>query len=483
MNALVKKIFFINPPGPLYQRGEDRSQGNIEQSSATSLRAPNDLAYMAAVARLSGIECRIKDYPPEKGDWDDFSDDLMAYRPDLLIMSVTNATILKDMKAFEMAKAHNPDIITLAKGAFFFSVPMEALNRPEFINMDYAIFGEAETVIGEFLKKIHIQSSVQEIPGLIYRGPNKAFIRNKPAAFIAHLDAIPFPARDLLNNRLYIRPDTGEPQATIQTSRGCPHRCIYCLTPIISGKTLRRRSADNICNEIEECIRRHGITNFFFKADTFTLNKNDVIDLCREIIHRNLTIRWVANSRVDTLDEEGLGWMRRAGCWLVALGIESGDPDSLLRMKKGATVEQARNAVRLAQSAGLQVYGFFMIGFPWDTEQTIRSTFDFAAELECDFYEIHIAVPYEGTELYDLAQSMNVMESEVIGHDYFNDPVMRTVRLSRSDLLRLRQKGLRRLLANPKYIIKTLKKTRNAAQLLNYGRYGFRYLKNIVKAP
>ena len=469
----------INPPGHLYQRGEDRCQANIEESSAISLRAPNDLAYMASVLRLSGIKTIIRDYPAERLSWDDFGNDLENLQPNVLVMSVTTATVLDDLGAFKKAKEFNPAIITIAKGALFFASDMQLFRKPEFAAMDFALAGEAETIIQDLIKGLTDGTPLGSISGILYRENDGQWVRNRQNEFQADLDALPFPARDLLKNELYVRPDTGEAQATIQTSRGCPSKCIFCLTPAISGQKVRQRSVKNIVDEIEECVTKYSIRNFFFKADTFTINKKFVIDLCKEILDRQLNIQWVANSRVDTIDAERLDWMKRAGCWLVAFGFESGDDEILRKMKKDATVADAYQAVRLVKLAGLRVYGFFMIGLPWDDHSTVEKTMLFAKHLDCDFSEIHIATPYEGTELHEIAQKAGLLKDEVIGHDYFHDPTMATLFLSREEVMAYRKKGLRKIYLSPKYLIKTISNIHSVEELGRYASYGVRMVKNI----
>lgn len=480
MALRIRNILFFNPPGPLYQRGEDRSQGNVDSSSATSLRAPNDLAYMAAMVRRIGIEPHVRDYPAEQKTWSHFEADLRRLQPDAVVMSITHATIFQDVKAFDIAKRLNERVVTIAKGALFYACDVKALDRALFRSMDFALFGEAETIINDLVLELKQGGDAQSLPGVIARKEGR-FVRNVPKAFDADLDQLPFPARDLLRNELYVRPDTGEPQATIQTARGCPSRCIFCLTPTISGPKVRQRSPVNVVDEIEQCVRDFGIRNFFFKADTFTINKRYVVDICREILRRKLDIRWVANSRVDTIDAERLEWMKRAGCWLVAFGLESGDDDMLRKMKKDATCDDARRAVRLVKAHGLSVFGFFMIGLPWDTEATVQRTLDFATELDCDFIELHIATPYEGTELYDLAKDLGLIEHDAMGHDYFDHPAMGTLTLTREQLLQYRQKGLQRIYLAPSYVLRTLSRIRSPRQFMNYATYGARLVRNLLK--
>lgn len=476
-----EKALLFNPPVGLYQRGEDRCQAEAEGSSATSLRPPNDLGYIASMLRQIGAVPFLADYPAEGKSWGQFEKDFKAIQPDFVVMSITTSTIKDDMKAFSRIKAWNSGIFTIAKGAHFSTCNKDDLKEAVYDPMDVAISGEAETIINNLILAKREGSELTRVRGILFRDSSGQVIRTAPESFWTDLDKIPFPARDLMNNHLYTRPDTGVPQATIQTSRGCPSQCIFCLSPLISGANLRERSVGNIVAELEECVYQYNIRNFFFRADTFTLRKSSVIELCQEIIKRKLPIAWVANSRVNTIDEERLLWMKKAGCWLVAFGIESGNDEIQRLIKKGTTRAQAIEAVRMCKKAGLKTYGFFLIGFPWETREMIMDTLSLARKLRCTFSEIHIAVPYEGTELYRVAKEVGILKGSAVGHNYFSNPVTDTMHVSREELMNMRKKAIRSLYLNPGYIARTLMQVRSFGEMKNYTRYGVRLLKNLIR--
>jgi anaerobic magnesium-protoporphyrin IX monomethyl ester cyclase len=479
----IQKALLANPPVGFFIRGEERCQANVEGGAAISLRAPNDLGYLAAVMRLQGIECRIRDYPAEGGSWRDLEQDLREFHPDLFLISTTTATLIEDAKAFTMARSISPQMIVGAKAAHFFTHDPAHLTREEFRELDFACGAEAECFLPAALTGYIASGNFDGARGLLWKdSATGVFVKNAPAAFDLDLDGIPFPARDLMRNELYVRPDTGEPQATIVTSRGCPASCVYCLTPTISGKRTRKRSAENIVHEIEDCIRRFQIRNFFFRADTFTIDRRWVEEVCAEIVHRDLDIAWVANSRVNPLEPETLAAMRKAGCWLVAYGFESGNEESLKRMKKGATLQDARRAVLLTREAGMKVYGFFLLGLPWEGRAHLEDTLAFARELDCDFVEFHLATPYRGTELFTMAEGAGLLEDDVVGHDYFQDPAVGTVDLSREELQRYRRRALREHYLRPRYIARTLAGIRSPHEAINYARYGLQLIRNLVRA-
>ncbi len=476
----MKKIFLFYPPIGLYQRGEDRCQANMQGSASGSIRACNDLGYMAAVAENIGLEAKLMDYPAEEKGWQDYINDLREFKPDLVVMSITTATIEKDMEAFKIARALLPDVVSIAKGAHFISCSSEELNKGIYNVMDYAISGEAEFVIGDLLKAHLENTSLAEVKGIFYRTEN-GMVKTDEYEYVEDLDSLPFPARRLMNNKLYVRPDTGEPMATLSVSRGCPFSCFYCLTPVVSGKKLRKRSSKNIADELQECAEKHGIKDFFFKADTFTVDRDWVIEVCDEIIRRNLKISWGTSARVKPLEREMLEKMKLAGCWLIALGIESADDETLKKIKKNATRQDAVNAVKMIKKAGIKIYAYYMLGFPWETRQHIRETVKFAKQLNCEFIEFHIAVPFEGTEFYERIKDTQWLENRATGHDSYLNPAVRTSFLTSEEILELKNRALKEVCLSPGYIINTLKNIKSTKEFLNYSKYGFRMLKNTLK--
>jgi len=478
---MIKKVLLYYPYGELFQRGEDRSQGEIKHSSATSLRASNDLGYMAAVLRDINIKVKIVDYMGENKGEQDFVNDLQDFKPDLIVSSMTTATLLDDLKIFALAKEFYPNIITVAKGAYFYSAKFSSEDSEAFKAMDYALVGECETIIDKLVTVLSEQKDLSSLKGLVWRKED-VYVSNGPADFVEDLDNIPFPARDLMNNKLYILPITGEPQATIQIDRGCPFECSYCLTPLISGRKIRIRSVDNIIQEIEECVNIFGIRNFFFKSDTFTANRDLVRKLCDKIIAKKLNISWAANSRVKPIDYDTLARMKEAGCWLVAFGIEVGQDETLKRIKKAATVDDAVVAVSLAKKAGLQIFGFFLFGFPWETRDDIEQTIKLARQLKLDYYEFHICVLYPGTPLFmeALRQGYLVEDAALpIGKNYFTNP-SGTNNLSVEELKILRRKALMLIYFSPSYIMRRFSKIRGLQELKNTLHYGIRLVCNLV---
>lgn len=471
---IINKILLMNPPVGVYQRGEERCQADVEAGSAISLRPPNNLGYLASILRNLGKEVLIRDYPVEKDK--NFIKDLKENNFDLILMSITTATIEDDLKIFKIVKNFNNKIITIAEGAHFITAPLESFKKEIYKYLDFAFFGESEIVIQEFIKEFEGNKSFNNVKGLIYKN-NVEWKKNETPPFIENLDLLPFPARDLMRNELYINPDTDKPIATIQASRGCPGSCIYCLAPIVSGKIVRKRSPKNIVDEIEECLEKYKIDNFFLRADTFTIDRDWVVEISKEILNRKLKIKWVANSRVKPIDEEMLIWMKKAGCYLIAFGLESGSEKSLKLMKKGVTVDDNIKAVKLAKRLGFKIYSFFIIGFPWENKEDIIKTINLSKKLPSDFVEFHIATAYYGTELYDMMKKENLLIDDLEGHNYFSNPTGGTKYLSKIDLLKLRKKALISFYLRPSYILKTIA-TQNPKSLKNYLRYGFKLIKN-----
>lgn len=449
---------------------DDRCQVPVKGLSS-GLRMPLDLAYMAAMLEKEGFECVIRDCPAENKTWQDFKRELENNNFNMLIISVTTPTLYADLAACDIAKGANPGILTIAKGAHFAAEDREAMER--FKNLDIVIRGEYELAIQELGQN----KPLEEILGITHRS-NGTIKRNADRPFLENMDILPLPARHLLDNRLYIRPDTGETMTSIQTNRGCPARCCYCLVRTVSGGKIIARSPESIANEMEICKERFGIKNFYFRADTFTWDKDWMIKVCKRIVDKRLGVNWVCNSRVDTIDEERLKWLKETGCWMIGFGIESGDQDILNKMRKGTTLQQAINAVDLCRRFGIKTYLFWVLGLPWETEESIRNTMRFARRIKGDFAEFHIAYPFPGTEFYYTGLENNLFSKEDLYKGDVKSGVVRTFTLSSERLQYYQRKITRDYYLSPRRIFRLLKGVRSPRILLNYVKKAFLVLFN-----
>lgn len=475
-----KKVMLVYPPSRLYQRGEERSQGNVADSTSTSIRACNDLGYAASTLKQYGYDVYLRDFQTEGRDIDFFVQEFQSYVPDAIFMSITNATIFGDLAVIDVIKKIKKNLVVVLKGALFFQPEDVLLGQLPLQNIDYLVGGESEFIVAKLLNAHFFNAQkIASVSGILYKENNR-WLQNDFSYLETDLDSLPLPDRSLMNNALYVRPDTGEPQATVATSRGCSSNCIYCLTPKISGTKLRFRSPDNIVEELKECFFKYGISNFFFKSDTFTLNQDWVSEVCEKIINSQLCgeIKWVANSRTRPLTQDTLKIMKRAGCWLVAFGFESGSEETLKKIKKGATVEDNLQAAQYAQKVGLKVFGFYLIGFPWEDISHLRQTEKLIYQINADFLELHIAIPYYGTKLYDLAVREGLVKESILGRDYFNPPDIGTKFLTLSEVKKFRRNLLLKYHLRPFFITKKLADAiSNPTILKNYCRFGLKLLK------
>lgn len=448
---------------------EDRCQIPQKNSAITSVFPPMDLLYLAAVAENAGCLCRITDYTLGRHTWDDFKRELAEFKPDLLLISATTPTLARDLAACALAKECLPDVVTVAKGAHFLKFSSATLEK--FSALDIVIRGEAENVF----KEIVSGAELPRIKGISWRSGN-GIIDNQEAGFIGNLDALPFPARHLIDNRRYRRPDNGKVQAVIKVGRGCAHNCFFCLATAVSGPAVRLRSPENIIEEIKLCIDRYGIKDFLFFAENFTADKDWVLRLCRQIIASGLKFNWSANSRLDSIDPETAGAMRQAGCTLVSIGIESGNNAILKQIGKNLTLKDILNSFPVFKKAGLKTLTYYIVGFPWDTEQTVKDTIRLSLKLNSDYAAFYTAVPFPGTRFFDYARQNGLLEAgqeEQAYRDAYYCPPAKGHYLSREQIIRLHRQAVREFYLRPEYIIKRFLSIRSLGELYYQARLAF----------
>lgn len=451
-----KRILLIYPPSPVMNR-EDRCQQPTKDLIVIPPLPPTDLMYLAAIAEREGLEAKIKDYS-QSGN---LEQDLREFKPDYLVVNIATPSLEHDLDAIRKAKEISPGIITIAKGAAFLTLGEKILAEHEFL--DFGILGEAE----ETLKEILEEQEKTRILGIYYKeNGNVKFTGNR--AFIEDLDSLPFPARHLVDNSIYRRPDNNKVQATIKVERGCPFHCFFCLATPVSGAKVRRRSVENIVAEIRECVEKYNIRNFLFWSDIFNLDKKWTMDLCQAIIDSGLKITWSANTRADTADLEMAKMMYKSGCRLVSIGVESGSQEMLEKMGKKITLNDVRRTVKVFKQAKIRIYNYFVIGLPWETEETVEETIRFAIELNSDFISFYTATPLPGSRFYDYAKDHNLFDKETSFESAYFYPAVNTHYLTKERVFELHKSAIKRFYLRPLYILKMLSRIRSFAEIRNY---------------
>ena len=271
-------------------------------------------------------------------------------------------------------------------------------------------------------------------------------ICNPVRPFIEDLDSLPMAAWDLLKLDYYTDPAFFKgPHLGIMSARGCPNNCNFCASSVVWGRKVRFRSPENIVNEIDYSVKSLGINEFMFYDDTFTINRKRVFAICEELERRNLKIRFYAQVRCDTIDYTLAKAMKKAGCFAVAIGVESGDETILRNIGKRLTKEQIKAGCSALKKAKMPFLASYIIGHPGDTHETIQATIDFANELDADQSKFLIATPYPGTKLFDLAVARGIMPetgAQDLGeHTYFQHVAANLSDVSDEDLLYYQQKA------------------------------------------
>ncbi len=476
----MDKVMLLYPPGNLYQRSEDRAQCNVSASAAVSVHACNDLGYCAAVLLQQGYQVFLKDYQTAGLTLADVLCDVRSFAPDMIVLSTTNSSVADDAAFLDLIGEIRPCVCVM-KGAVFFDLAPAQLDELQLRHVSCLVCCEIEFLIGALAAfYLRGEGSLSDLPGVTYK-ENGVFVKTPFACGENDLDALPFPARQLMDNALYVRPDTGEPMATVQTGLGCPSGCIYCLTPLISGRKARLRSVESVYAELEECYYKYGIRNFFFRADTFTINETWAAALCDKIIASPLhgKIEFTANSRAKPLSAALLQKMKAAGCFTVAVGFESGSEETLARIHKGVTRAENVRAARLIREAGIPLFGFFMIGFPWETETHLLKTAALIEETAPDFIEVHIAMPFYGTGLYRECEAAGTLAGSGLGRDVYAPNVTGTAALSMEEIQAFKRRILLRFYTRPGYIAKKMIAAAGSpAVIKNYIRYGLKLVFN-----
>src|SRR5690348_9478233 len=352
---------------------------------------------------------RLLDASPHKVNWQQTVEICKDY--EFLVLYTSTVGFHSDLKLIRKIKESNPGLKIAFVGPHGHIKPDETLAASE--DIDFVTRGEFDHSVTEFAHG----KPIEQILGVSYRKDGKV-VHNapRPQLHTAELDALPF-ATDIYKRDLTIEkynvPFLLHPFVSFYTTRGCPAQCTFCLWPqTLSGHTWRVRSVDSVAREFEQAHRMFPqAKEFFFDDDTFNIRKDRVLELCKRF--KPVGFQWSCTARVHS-DYETLAAMADAGARLFIVGFESGDPQILKNIKKGATIEMARTFAKNCKKVGIRVHGDFIIGLPGETRETIQKTMDFARELDCETIQVSIAHAYPGTELYNFADANGFLATEAL---------------------------------------------------------------------
>jgi anaerobic magnesium-protoporphyrin IX monomethyl ester cyclase len=327
--------------------------------------------------------------------------------------------------------------------------------------IDAVVTGEGEITVPEMVNKLVAGKSLHGIQGVIFRNGEK-IVENPPRALIEDLDALPFPARDLLGDASrYVPPPATyrrAPVAVMITSRGCNRRCIFCSQIDTDRKAgtrgIRFRSIDNVLQEITLCLEQ-GYKEIKFIDDTLAADYDRLMRLTQEIKARGLDFTWFASACVNQVDKPLLRAMKQAGCWAILLGAESGVQKNLNTLRKGITLEQTRMAVRAAKEVGLMVSTPFLFGIPGETFEEGLKTIDFAIELKPDLANFHALTAFPGTHLYEHRDQYGHVSGMLNDYTYQGASFV-PYSMSREQIHELRQIAFRRFYSRPSFLVHRL---------------------------
>lgn len=441
----------------------------IEADKSNTIRPCLGLLYIAAAVKdIPGMDVRIIDASVDGLSLEDMELFFTREAPELVGFSVLTFNLLNCMEVSKIIRKCSPQTKICFGGWHPTLYPRETL---AFDFVDYIVIGEGELTFRELVKvhqdgKNPAEKQLAGIEGLGYKTSGGQIMINPSREVVKNLDELPLPAYDLVDATKYSHLLACSGQVVnIMTSRGCPHRCIFCD---LRRTTYRYRTPVNILEEIRFWVER-GVNEFFIQDDNFTINRKRTIEFCRLLTDANLDIKYKISSRVDCIDDEICQYLKNSGCYRIYFGVESGSQKVLDYLEKGITIHHIKTAFKAAHQYDIDCCAYIMIGVPSETEEDIRLTMSLIKEIKPNHLHCSICTPMPRTYFYG-----KLMEDGVIDRDYWldfavkPDPSFKTPfaskLLSAEALRRLQNSIQRQFYLNPRIILHEILKTRGLKQ-------------------
>ncbi len=447
---LGARTLFVNPPlvGGIAFTRQGRCQEREEVLGTT--KPPYTLALGAALFRDLGCDVRLVDLTATGRSVEDLIAELdrTGFAPTLILFPSTTPTLDADVVAMAKLKARYGAPL-FCFGPHASTAPAESMARAE--GVDGMFIGEPEDGLIT-LAQLSSLDTLETIPSLTFRRQGRVVPHRAQGSFTGFQTA-PYPAWDLLDLGVYSLPLVNQKYVLIETSRGCPYSCDFCVAPIHQTHKFREKSPKALVDEMERGYREFGLTFFYLWANTVTLNVKNFSAFCDELIARKLPVQWFGNARADNLgDPAFVKRLREAGCWMLALGIETESEDVRKDMMKKLEGQKIRAALKNMRAAGIRSFGFFIFGYPGETPAALDRTIEYAVELDPDFANFYPAVPYPGTQLYEKAKRDGMLASEDWTRMEYSYYLLRGNGLDESVVMNAINRAKRRFYLRPSYL-------------------------------
>lgn len=444
-------------------------------SHPDELIPPIGLGYLVTALRKRN-RVEVLDGIKEKLTLEKFAEILKNKKYDVIGISIFTFHVMRVREYINLIRKISPDAKIILGGPH----PSCAFANifQFFPEIDWAFRGEAEVGFARLMDLLSKNKNISSedlatVPGLIWRIDGRTVANER--IFVDDLDQFGTPSWDVLRPDTYpLAPHGGFfknfPIAPIIITRGCPFSCTYCAGHLISGKKIRFRSVEGVIEEITMLYHQYGIREIHIEDDNFTFNRQFVVDFCRKLKENNLDISWTCPNgvRLDTLDEELLLIMKDAGLYSISVGVESGSERILKDMKKSLTKKVIKEKIALIKKCGLEVSGFFIIGYPTETINDIMETINFSLELDLKRAGFSLFKPFPGTEITRrLIESgeLKEMSDEDWARFVLADAVYAPKGFTREQMKELRKKALKRFYFRPKIMFKFISEIRNFSHL------------------
>jgi len=470
-------ILFLNAPGVEFHQRSSRWGGKVNRSGYLVL--PIFLATAANYLRVNHLESHIIDAAALRLGLDEVDGLIREYNPEVIVIEASTISIKQDSITAEwLRKRYGATIVFV--GFHVSALPERSLKE---LPIDFVCIGEYEETLLEFSRQYFGKRNFRKVQGLGFRDDRGNPVINERRPLL-DINKLPSPLYDELPLKNYYDPIVrNHPCISIRTMRGCPFKCIYCVAPqVIYDNRVRYRDPNLVVDEMEYLVSRK-VREIFIDDETFTINKKHVHDICRNIQERKLKIEWSCFSRGDCVDENLLGEMKAAGCYLIRYGIESFDDAVLRRAKKGIKTSQIKTALELTHRMKIKTHATVMYGLPQETMQTMKNTLQFILETDPDYAQFTICTPYPGTEYYDWA----VKENRLLTDDWDDfdgscKMIVKSDDVTPKQVEQFVDYSYRTFYFRLRYIFKRLFRIRRRGEIYYLWKSGFNLLKQTVRS-